>query len=125
MTEEYLRWLKQLIADNELYKFYHDAKWLKIAEKVKKLDNYECQTCKRAGRFTTEGMLNKRGKPIQMSVHHRKEVKQFPELALSIYYDESGKRRRNLEYTCEPCHNRIHHKFESKKQNKFTNEEKW
>lgn len=126
MTEEYLKWLKQLINDNELDKFYHDAKWLKTADVVKRLDNYECQSCKRKGRITTAGMLNAKGKPIQMSVHHKKEVKKHPELALSIfYYDENGNKKRNLEYTCEQCHNKFHKKFEAKKVNKFINEEKW
>lgn len=126
MTKEYLKWLKKLIENNELEKFYHDAQWLKVAAIVKQLDNYECQFCKKEGRVTTEGMLNAKGKPIQMSVHHEKEVKKYPELALSIfYYDDNGNKKRNLKCTCESCHNRKHKKFAAKKANKFINEERW
>lgn len=126
MTNEYLQWLRQLIENDEVDKFYHDKEWIRVTEQVKKMDHYECQQCKREGRMTLQGQLNNRGKPVQMSVHHKKEVKKYPELALSIFYvDETGKRKRNLEYICEPCHNKEHNKLQAKKQKKFINEEKW
>lgn len=106
-------------------KFYQSAEWVKTAGKVAKLDNYECQRCKREGRVTTRGMLGPEGKPLQMSAHHKKEVKHHPQLALSIFYkDGDGKLRRNIEYLCETCHNKTHHKFE-KKAKGFVNEEWW
>ncbi|MCM1194132.1 MAG: hypothetical protein NC389_17130 [Acetatifactor muris] len=127
MSEDFLKWLKQLIEDNELEKFYHCAEWLKVAARVKALDNNECQCCKRAGRVTTaEHSASRGGKPVQMSAHHRMEVKKYPELALSIWYEDAdGKRRRNIEYVCETCHNRIHHKFSRTGGHKFVNEERW
>lgn len=137
MTDDFLDWLKELITNNQLEKFYHCKEWLEAAEQVKKIDHYECQECKRKGKLTTESTLNKKGNPIQMSVHHHKELKQFPELALSIYYtDTDGSERRNLEYVCESCHNKIHGKYkgrwkpkqpQQKKQQRmrFVNEEWW
>ena len=137
MTDVFLSWLKDLILNNQLEKFYHCKEWLKVAEQVKKIDNYECQECKRKGKLTTESTRNRKGNSIQMSVHHHKELKKFPELALSIYYTGAdGKEYRNLEYVCESCHNRIHGRYgkrwirrkpKQKEQQciRFVNEERW
>lgn len=137
MTESFLVWLKQLIINKQMEKFYHCKQWLEVAEEVKKIDNYECQECKRKGILTTKTTKNSSGKFIQMSVHHHKEVKQFPELALSIYYtDSTGIQKRNLEYLCEYCHRKIHGRHrkdwqkngEKNKKNavkRFINEEWW
>lgn len=127
VSKDFLKWLKQLIADNQLEKFYHCSEWIKVAAQVKALDNNECQQCKRAGRVTTAGHSSGgAGKPVQMSAHHWMEVKKYPELALSIWYEDAdGIRRRNIEYVCETCHNMIHHKFSRTDRQKFVNEERW
>lgn len=137
MTKPFLEWLKQLIINNQMEKFYHCKQWLEVAEEVKKIDNYECQECKRKGVLTTKTTKKRGGTGIQMSVHHHKEVRQFPELALSIYYtDSTGTQKRNLEYLCEHCHRKIHGRYgkgwqKSGGKNKknivksFMNEEMW
>ena len=126
MQKEYLEWLKKLIEEDNLEKFYHNAQWIRVSKEVRKMDHRECQPCKRAGRVTTVDTLNEDGKPIQMSAHHWKEVKVYPELALSIWYvDADGKRKRNIEYVCEACHNKIHHKYSNPEKNNFLNEERW
>lgn len=127
MSEDYLEWLKQLIKENKLEKFYHDSEWLKVKAQVRKLDHNECQQCRREGRMT---LYHDEDKRRQMSVHHKKPVRKYPELALSIFYvDENGQKKRNLELICESCHNKEHKKFkkESRTTNrkKFVNEEKW
>ncbi len=137
MTDSFLEWLKDLITKNELEKFYHCKEWLAVAEEVKRLDNYECQECKRKGKVTTASNKNRKGNYIQMSVHHHKEVKKYPELALSIYYiDANGEEQRNLEYICESCHNKLHKRFHGRTASEnfwkkktqrvhFMNEERW
>jgi len=51
-------------------------------------DHYLCQSCKRNGRLT-----------VANTVHHIKELKNHPELALDMD---------NLETICPTCHNREH-----------------
>lgn len=119
-------WITELIQKDELEKFYKSAIWLKTAQKVKELDNFECQMCKAEGKVTTCGSRRKDGKPVQISVHHKKEVRKHPELALSIWYEDgSGERQRNLITICETHHNRVHGKFKKQKAAGFLNEERW
>lgn len=66
--------------------------------------NNECQRCMRAGRYTPADM-----------VHHKKEVRQHPELALELD---------NTECLCNPCHNREHpEKLNGYHRRKFDNDE--
>lgn len=120
------KWVKTLIDSGELEKFYHSSAWIKIAEEVKKMDNYECQICKREGKITTVGSKGEDNKNVQISVHHIKEVRKYPELALSIWYEDgNGKEKRNLITVCETHHNHIHKKFEKHRRSGFMNKERW
>ncbi|WBX80132.1 HNH endonuclease signature motif containing protein [Virgibacillus salarius] len=100
--------IKRLIKENRLVKFYQSKEWRTLRLEALKRDNYECQECKRQG-----------GVSLAQNVHHIKEVKQFPELALVLD---------NLESICIPCHNHEHKRLEKyirKKKPKFVNEERW
>ncbi|MFC0525788.1 HNH endonuclease signature motif containing protein [Pontibacillus salicampi] len=99
--------IKELISHNKLVKFYQCLEWRELRLFVLKRDNYECQTCMRKGKVG----------PGQ-NVHHIKEVKQYPELALV---------KSNCEAICIPCHNEEHDRLYDyqKPQPKFINEERW
>ncbi|ACQ52848.1 HNH endonuclease [Clostridium botulinum] len=96
---------KRYEADKETSKFYKTYKWVKKRQEVLIRDNFECQECKKQGRF----------RPADC-VHHIKELKQYPELALDI---------NNLTSLCNRCHNLIHEKHIRSKKTKFINEERW
>jgi 5-methylcytosine-specific restriction enzyme A len=101
-----LQRVKELIAQDKMVKFYQSPAWRKLRERVIVRDNNECQSCKRAGRV---------GKAE--NVHHIKEVKQHPELALVSS---------NCECICIPCHNEEHdrlNKYIRKK--KVFDDERW
>lgn len=70
-------------------------------------DNKECQKCKSRGQFSKA-----------TCVHHKKHLKDHPELALVD---------NNLESLCDACHNEEHPEKlqQQKKSNKFINEERW
>ena len=80
--------LLQAIKSGNVRKFYKSTVWKNKREQILKRDNYECQRCKRKGEFS----------PAEV-VHHKKHLREFPELALS---DD------NLESLCGACHNEVH-----------------
>lgn len=73
--------------------FYKSALWKRKRAEVLRLDRYECQMCKEAGRYTRA-----------TTVHHVKHLKDRPDLALSMY---DGKERQ-LVSLCTECHNKAH-----------------
>ena len=74
--------------------FYRTKAWMHKRFEVLELDHYECQYCKAKGKY-------KRA----THVHHVKELKEYPELALEIWYiDEKGQRKRQLVSCCRECH---------------------
>ncbi|WP_188453786.1 HNH endonuclease signature motif containing protein [Virgibacillus oceani] len=106
-----LQRIKELIREDNLVKFYQCPAWYGnngIRQQALERDNYECQECKRQGKVS----------PAQ-NVHHLKEVKDFPELALVLD---------NTESVCINCHNKEHKRLEKyirKKKPKFWNDERW
>jgi 5-methylcytosine-specific restriction enzyme A len=86
----------ELIESNQVWKFYNSRKWRNKRIQALKRDNYECQRCKHKGKVTL----------TSLQVHHKKEVKTHPELALSID---------NLETLCIKCHNEEHDRLEKKR----------
>ena len=53
MTPEQLeQWIKRLIAEDKLYKFYKSREWRELSDAVMKENNYECQKCKAKGIHT-------------------------------------------------------------------------
>ena len=90
-----------MLTEQECRAFYNDMKWRNMRSYIKEKNNYECQECKRKGKVSLdiyEKNKNDR-KKIKLVVHHIKELKDYPELAL----DED-----NLETLCVECHNKIH-----------------
>ncbi len=101
-TEE----LIQLINSNNLMKFYNCKEWRSLSKETMIKNNNECQTCKSKGKYKKAE-----------NVHHIKEVKEHPELALEPD---------NLMCLCIPCHNEVHDRYDNKKKDKpFVNEERW
>ena len=106
MTPEILDRLVELIRADKVKEFYWTKEWRIIRKVRRQKDNNECQRCMRAGRYTPADM-----------VHHKKEVRQHPELALELD---------NTECLCNPCHNREHpEKLNGYQRRKFDNEEQW
>lgn len=99
--------IKEIILSGNLDKFYKNKDWLiKRAEALKR-DNNECQMCKANGKVT-----------IAQCVHHKKHLKDHPELALDI---------NNLKSLCNACHNSVHpeKQFKQRVKPKIDIEERW
>ena len=110
-------YIRRLIRDNKIEKFYLSEDWKEKRQKVLEFFHFECQECLKKGKYTEADC-----------VHHIREVKNNPELALSQYYinPETGENELNLIPLCNTCHNKIHDKLGNwQKKDKFTNEEKW
>lgn len=101
MNKSLIIWIQKLILEDNLHEFYASSEWRRIRDKVLRDNHYECERCKKKGLVTPAN-----------TVHHRKYLRRYPELAL----DES-----NLEPICEKCHYEEHHK----KLQGFISEERW
>ena len=88
MKPELLRKLKKLIEDDEVQKFYTWKEYRFLRSKAKIRDNNECQMCKREGKQGQYG-----------ACHHKEEVREKPELALTLS---------NVEILCKYHHNIVH-----------------
>ena len=110
-------YIRRLIREDRLEKFYQTDDWKELKEDVLKDFHNECQGCLKHGRLTTR----------ELCVHHINEVRHRPELALSKYYiDNKGQKQHNLIPLCKTCHNLIHDKLGKwQRKDKFTNEERW
>ncbi|GAF63656.1 putative endonuclease [Bacillus sp. TS-2] len=133
--------IKRLIAEGKEIKFYQRKSWRKLRQKALERDRHECQRCKRDGRVTTNfiapngdtllpltpspylpyGRPPNRGRTTKrknvLQVHHIKELKDFPHLALVLA---------NLETLCIWCHNEEHDRLADYQEgDKFVNEERW
>lgn len=107
MTPEILAELKKWIANDEAKKLYKTKVWRNTVRKlILRRDRNArgiptCQTCFRKGN----------------TVHHKKTVKEYPELALRLS---------NLETICYSCHNKEHpEKLEKYNERPFVNKERW
>lgn len=85
--------LKGLIEQGKADEFYTWEQWRKKRLEVLALDNYECQNCKRKGKYSKATI-----------VHHIKHVKDRPDLAMSIWDGEE----RQLVCLCKKCHEDEH-----------------
>ena len=98
MISDYrLAQLRRLIAQGREHEFYTWPEWRRepdgIRAQVLRLDHWECQCCKRKGKYRKA-----------VIVHHVKHLKQRPDLALSIFDGE----QRQLESVCKSCHEEYH-----------------
>ena len=112
------QWIRELIADGNLYKFYKTREWLELRQAIMDEQHNECEICREAGIYSRAD-----------TVHHVNEVKDRPELALSrTYIDGKGQRKRNLMALCFACHNKVHGRFQGgwwRKKEKPLTEERW
>lgn len=96
------------IKTGQLIKFYKSKEWRQLRLIALQRDKYECQMCKKNGKYHKAEC-----------VHHIKEVKLFPWLALTLS---------NLMSLCNACHNKVHDRMGihlQEKGKKFVNEERW
>ncbi|MDY3251229.1 MAG: HNH endonuclease [Candidatus Choladocola sp.] len=100
MNDNTLNWIRKLIRENKTHEFYVSPLWRKKQAKILKENHFECSRCKEKGLVV-----------IARTVHHKKYLRDFPELAL----DDD-----NLEPICDRCHYDEHHR-----KNEFMNEERW
>jgi len=127
--EKTAAYIKSLIAQGKLWKFYKGKKWIALKRQILEENHFECRICKQKGIITRydEGKDGKRR--ILSTVHHVNEVRERPELALSRFYiDASGSRCENLIPVCKACHNALHDRtFSGAKYQAehFVNKERW
>lgn len=113
MTKDEIAFVEKCISEENLHKFYVSGKWKTLRREVLAMDKFECQICKERGRYTKA-----------TTVHHVNYVKKHPDMALDIYYEFKGNKRRNLISLCHDCHEEVHgyRKTETKKP---LTEERW
>ena len=110
------RYIRQLIAENNIEQFYQSDDWKELRKEVRRELHNECQECLKRGIYTRADC-----------VHHVLEVKNRPDLALSKYYtDRDGQQQRQLVTLCDTCHNIVHDKlYNWQRKGKFDNTERW
>ncbi len=103
---DYIQW----IIEGRVDKFYKSRLWTNCRKKALERDHYECQMCKKNPKMNKIVLAN--------TVHHIKEIRDYPHLALELD---------NLVSLCRACHERIHERDLIKREtkNKFVNEERW
>lgn len=110
------------MTDKEIKHFYNSSQWKLKRAQILDRDFHECQDCRERLReaMKTGKTLHGEDRKIRTAkeVHHIKELKDYPDLAL----EDS-----NLISLCTQCHNIQHgrnpYKFVKKK--KKVSEEKW
>lgn len=112
MTEEEIRYVKACVEKN-IHLFYVWSSWKHIRQKVLEMDHHECQRCKAKKIYTKA-----------TTVHHVNYVKRHPELALEIWYEWNGVKKRNLISLCHDCHEAVHGYRKQEKKKPLT-EERW
>lgn len=95
------QWLRELMAEDKLYKFYKCREWMELRNQVLQMNHHECEDCRAKGIYTRAKL-----------VHHEHEVRDYPEQALSMYYrDSSGQAHKNLWALCQNCHEVRHERM--------------
>lgn len=110
------------MTEKEVKAVYNSREWKEKRTKILARDCWECQDCRERLREAADKEIRLYGKDAKIrravEVHHIKELREYPELALA---DD------NLISLCSECHNKRHgrypHKFRRKK--RLVSEEKW
>ncbi|MEE3951650.1 HNH endonuclease [Peribacillus frigoritolerans] len=98
-------------------KFYKSGAWDKLRLRALERDNHECQQCKREGRVQGDSVkVEGERKGVELNVHHKYEIEQYPKLALVLD---------NLETLCLNCHNKIHDRIFGETKKKKWDDEIW
>lgn len=120
MTEEQVNFVRCCIREGRVHDFYVWGPWKAKRLEILKADHYECQECKKRGRYRRAVL-----------VHHVKHLRDHPELALcDTYTDWQGQERRQLISVCKECHETVCHPERMKKKaqvqvKKFWTPERW
>lgn len=93
ISEYHLKKLVTLISAGKTDLFYSWQIWQRTRVAVFALDNYECQYCKAAGKYSRAEI-----------VHHVKHLRDRPDLALTVYDGDE----RQLVSCCKKCHELQH-----------------
>lgn len=106
--------IKELIRTGRTEEFYHDHAWETLSYKIRH-EQRECWYCKQQGRVGPNEL-----------VHHRYELKQYPEWAYQRYYvDALGVKHINLVAVCRQCHEQQHGRCHAFERKHYTNAERW
>lgn len=91
-------WIRELIRDGKLYKFYKTPEFQQLRREVLEDYHNECKRCRGRGRYTRAKV-----------VHHVNEVRDRPDLALTRYIIKpDGTKVENLIPLCQMCHEEVH-----------------
>lgn len=102
-------WILSMLArDGDAEEFYHSPLWRRVRASVLRNQHGECWACKRKH----PPVLTTAASGATMTVHHRNELRQRPDLALSEYAPDGSI---NLVVLCEPCHWDAHHRRREEK----------
>ncbi len=112
MTQQEIQYVDECIKE-DIHRFYIWGQWKNVRARVLEMDHNECQRCK------AKKMYKK-----ATTVHHVNYVKRHPELALEIWYEWYGKKKRNLISLCHDCHEAVHG-YRKKEGKKPLTEERW
>lgn len=112
MTQEQIDYVKKCIRE-DIHRFYVWGLWKKVRREVLQMDHGECQRCKAKKIYTKA-----------TTVHHVNYVKKHPDMALEIWYEWHGVRKRNLVSLCHDCHEAVHGYRKPEKKETLT-EERW
>ena len=86
--------------NKERASFYHSVAWEKCRLLALERDNFLCQDCLKNNKITPADM-----------VHHIKELKDYPQLSLTLS---------NLISLCNSCHNKKHIRTKPSKQKTYS-----
>lgn len=112
MTQADIVFVKQCI-EEDIHRFYVWGPWKRVRKEVLQMDHGECQRCKAKKIYAKA-----------TTVHHVNYVKKHPELALEIWYEWQGVKRRNLISLCHDCHEEVHG-YRKPEEKKLLTEERW
>lgn len=101
-------YLKHLIANDSMVKFYQHPLWLQTRQDILIRDHYECQRCKYNKHLTTYPTGDKRF----MYIHHILELKKYPKYCLN---------QAILVTLCWRCHEEVHGRIIEPKEDVFLN----
>lgn len=109
--------MTEYVTDQQKKKFYRSSSWESLRQHALKRDNFECQECKRQGRVHTDSIkVEGERKSIELNVHHKYEIEDYPKLALVLD---------NLETLCLNCHNVVHNRVFGQTKKPKWDDERW
>lgn len=120
--DKLVEWIRYLYSIDRIDKFYHSKYFKHIKNEVLSDQHYECQRCKEKGKLSIVKPTIKRSGVV----HHVKEVRDYPELALSKYYtDRFGMKHKQLIVLCNKCHEEVHERYTKNTKENLVNVERW